>query len=71
MKARRKTVPNDVRVYTVQEIMLLLGISRVTAYRLVRSKVFYSVRVGNHYRVSRKSFYAWLRECRNEGGSAK
>ena len=71
MKAKRKTVPNDVRVYTVQEIMMLLGISRVTAYRLVRSKVFYSIRVGTHYRISKKSFYAWLRECGNKGGLAK
>ena len=59
MKKKKKTVPNDVRVYTVEEIMILLGISRVTAYQLVRSGVFHTVHVGREYRIPKKCFDEW------------
>lgn len=48
------------RVYTADEIQDILGISRTTAYQLIRSNVFHSVRVGGHYRISKKSFDKWL-----------
>lgn len=48
------------RVYTVQEIMDMLNISSTTAYELVRRNVFQSVKIGSHYRISKKSFDAWL-----------
>ena len=48
------------RVYTVDEIQDILGVSRTTAYQLVRSKVFHSVRVVGQYRISKKSFDKWL-----------
>lgn len=48
------------RVYTVDEIQDILGISKTTAYQLVRSKVFHSVRVGGQHRISKKSFDTWL-----------
>ena len=48
------------RVYTVDEIQDILGVSKTTAYQLVRSKVFHSVRVGGQYRISKKSFDNWL-----------
>lgn len=48
------------RVYTVDEIQDILGISKTTAYQLVKSNVFHSVRVGGQYRISKKSFDAWL-----------
>lgn len=51
------------RVYTVDEIQDILGISKTTAYQLVRSKVFHSVRVGGQYRISKKSFDTWLDSC--------
>lgn len=50
----------DKRTYTVDEIQVILGISRTTAYNLVKSNVFHSVRVGGHIRISKKSFDAWL-----------
>ena len=48
------------RVYFVQEIMDILNISSTTAYELVRKKVFHSVMIGSHIRISRKSFDEWL-----------
>ena len=48
------------RTYTVDEIRDILGISRTTAYNLVKSKEFHSVRVGGHIRISKKSFDEWL-----------
>ncbi len=48
------------RVYTVDEIQDILSISRTTAYQLIKSKVFHSVRVGGQHRISKKSFDKWL-----------
>ena len=41
-------VSYDKRTYTVDEIQDILGISRPTAYNLVKQGVFHSVRVGGH-----------------------
>ena len=54
------------RVYTVDEIQDILGISKTTAYQLVKSKVFHSVRIGGQYRISKKSFDSWLDNLDNE-----
>lgn len=48
------------RVYTVEEIMDILNIGKNTAYALVNSGVFHFVKVGGHYRISKKSFDQWL-----------
>lgn len=50
------------RTYTVSEIQDILGIGRVSAYSLVKSNVFRSVRVGDSIRVFKRSFDAWLDE---------
>lgn len=50
----------DKRTYTVDEIQDILGISRTSAYNLVKKKVFHSVRIGGSIRVSKKSFDEWL-----------
>ena len=47
-------VSYDKRTYTVDEIQDILGISRPTAYNLVKQGVFHSVRVGGHIRISEK-----------------
>lgn len=59
--------PYEKRVYTVDEIQDILGISKTTAYQLVRSNVFHSVRVGGQYRISKKSFDTWLDRCEMDG----
>lgn len=48
------------RVYTVEEIQDILGVSKTSAYNLVKSNAFHCVKVGGHYRISKKSFDAWL-----------
>ena len=47
-------------LYTVDEIQDILGISRTSAYNLVKKKVFHSVRIGGSIRISKKSFDEWL-----------
>lgn len=51
---------SEKRTYTVFEIQGILGISKTTAYNLIKSNVFHSVRVGGHIRISKKSFDEWL-----------
>ena len=48
------------RTYTVDEIQDILGISRTSAYNLVKKKAFRSVRIGGSIRISKKSFDEWL-----------
>lgn len=48
------------RIYTVDEIQDILGIGRNSAYSLVKSGVFHSVRIGGNIRISKKSFDEWL-----------
>ena len=48
------------RTYTVEEIMEMLVIGKNTAYSLVKSGAFKSVKIGNRYRISKKSFDYWL-----------
>lgn len=48
------------RVYTVDEIMDILDIGKNAAYNLVNSGVFHIVKIGGHYRISKKSFDKWL-----------
>lgn len=50
---------NNKRVYTVEEIQAILGVSKNTTYALVKSGVFHSVKVGGQYRISKKSFEEW------------
>lgn len=48
------------RVYHVYEIQEILGIGQNTTYRLVRQRLFRSVRIGDHIRISKKSFDKWF-----------
>lgn len=48
------------RTYTVNEIQDILGISRPTAYALVKRNLFRSIRIGGQIRISKKSFDEWL-----------
>ena len=54
------SIPYEKRTYTVDEIQDILNIGRNTAYSLVKSDVFHSVRIGGSIRVSKKSFDDWL-----------
>ena len=48
------------RIYTVNEIQKMLGIGRNSAYTLVNSGVFKTVRIGGSIRISKQSFDEWL-----------
>lgn len=48
------------RCYTVEDIQIILGISRPTVYNLIRQKLFRAIKIGKGYRIPRKSFDAWL-----------
>lgn len=48
------------RVYTVEEVQDILGISKTSAYNLVKSNAFHCVKVGGHYRIPKKIFDKWL-----------
>ena len=53
--------------YTVGDIAKLLGISKTSAYNLINSNQFHSVRIGGQHRVSKKVFDEWL--SGNKGGA--
>jgi len=49
------------RSYTVKEVQEILGISRVSVYNLLKKKEFHWIQLdGGIYRISKKSFDAWL-----------
>ncbi len=55
------------RTYTVDDIAAILGIAKSTAYRLVNSGEFKTIRIGYAIRISRKSFEDWLAMEEPEG----
>lgn len=59
MNGASKAVPNK-KSYSVAEIQQILGISRPTAYNLIRQELFKSIRVGGTIRVMKSSFDGWL-----------
>lgn len=54
-----KTAPQN-RTYTVEDIAVILGIGRSSAYKLAKSGAFKIIRIGNMIRISKKSFEEWL-----------
>ena len=60
---------NDKLCYKVGDLCGLLGISRPTAYELVRRKDFPVVRIGRRMLVPRAGLERWLAE-QSEGGAA-
>lgn len=55
----KKELPER-RTYTVDDIALILGIGRTSAYILVKEGHFKIVRIGNAIRISKRSFDEWL-----------
>lgn len=58
----QQPIPIEKRTYTVPEIQDILGIGKNSAYSLVKSGAFRTVRIGGCIRVSKKSFDKWLDE---------
>ena len=51
---------SEKRCYSVKEIQEILGISRQTAYELLKKKEFHWISLGGKYCISKKSFDEWL-----------
>ena len=58
IKVKKRTFTED--VLTVKEMMDMLAIGRNTAYRLLRDGTIASFRIGNTYRVLRKSVQSYI-----------
>jgi excisionase family DNA binding protein len=52
---------SEVRFLTVQEVALLMRVSKMTVYRLVHSGELASVRVGRSFRVPERAVHDYLR----------
>ena len=53
----------ECRCYTVQDLQKILNVTRGTVYELLKRKEFSWIQIGNgRYRISKKSFDAWLDE---------
>ncbi len=49
------------RCYTVEELQIILSVSRPTVYSLLKRKEFHWFQIGGgKYRISKKSFDEWL-----------
>ena len=49
------------RCYTVEELQIILCVSRPTVYNLLKRKEFHWFQIGGgKYRISKKSFDEWL-----------
>lgn len=53
------------RTYRVEEIALLLDISKSSAYNLVNAGHFQIIRIGTAIRISKSSFDKWLEETQS------
>ncbi|WP_347160732.1 MULTISPECIES: helix-turn-helix domain-containing protein [Oscillospiraceae] len=58
---------SDKRIYTAEDIAAILSISRNTAYALIRSGAFHTVKIGSKYRVPKICFDKWLEGGENDG----
>lgn len=59
---------NEVRIYTVEEAASMLGISRGTAYQLVRTNEIPHIRLGKRYLIPKVSFDHWFKTMAGNGG---
>lgn len=53
-------------VLNVKELQDALGIGRDTAYDLMRSKAFPSIRIGGRYVVEKEALQSWLKLYRGK-----
>ena len=58
---------NNKQVYTVQEIMEILSISKNAAYNFIKNDPPFKVfNVGNVYRINKRSFDCWINGDSND-----
>lgn len=56
-------------VLNVTDIQRVMGISRASAYELVRTPGFSAIRSGRLIKVSKKAFFEWLEHGGGVGGN--
>ena len=54
---------SDVRFLTVYELALMMRISKMSAYRLVRTGELESIRVGRSYRIPEQAVITYMRDA--------
>lgn len=54
-------------VLEVKDIQKILGVSRTSAYALVKKKGFPSFRIGSHIKISKKALFDWMAGGENSG----
>jgi excisionase family DNA binding protein len=54
---------SDVRFLTVYELALMMRISKMSAYRLVRTGELESIRVGRSYRIPEQAVVSYMRDA--------
>lgn len=52
--------------YTIPEIAQILRTSKKTVYKLVKTRIFASKKIGKEYRISKTSFDEWLHNNTHE-----
>jgi excisionase family DNA binding protein len=57
---------NEVRFLTVAEVAAVMGVSKMTVYRLVHSGEFPAIRVGRSFRVPEQAVHDYLAEFAEE-----
>lgn len=55
-------IVQDIRCYTIEDLMAMLILSRPTVYRLLKQNEFRWFKVSGAYRISKASFEAWLND---------
>lgn len=50
----------DRRCYTVEDLQIILGVSRGTVYKLLSQQEFRWIKIGSVIRISKNSFDEWL-----------
>lgn len=48
------------KTYTIDEIVIILGIPKTAVYKLIKKEYFIALKLGREYRIPKKSFDNWL-----------
>lgn len=63
-------IVQDIRCYTIEDLMAMLILSRPTVCRLLKQNEFRWFKVSGAYRISKASFEAWLNDSTVERNPA-
>lgn len=63
MSRINQEIDTTCRVYTMQELQIILGVSRAKIYRMARKGEFPVIVVGRSYRSPKVEFDNWLSSC--------